>query len=182
MQAARERFPQSWVVWKFDGQLNLEVQGPKTADVLEAAIASFRRAAELVDSLRVRADLLLLVGICLGHCGKRDEELSVYRQVIDIMPHNAPAHLYCVQCQPSLRATNPLATKIAAWIDSPEVDRLEKRHFHYALGHLFDRSGDAATAFRHFKQANELRACLTKRIDLKARRARRCNPPCPIPP
>jgi hypothetical protein len=40
---------------------------------------------------------------------------------------------------------------------------LQKRHLYYALGHLFDRSGDAATAFRHFQQANELRACVTKR-------------------
>src|SRR5580658_8309327 len=91
MQAARDRFPQSWVVWKFDGQVNLEERGPKAAAALEAAIASFRRAAELADRPPLRADLLLTVGICLGHCGKPDEELSVYREVIEMMPHNAPA-------------------------------------------------------------------------------------------
>jgi tetratricopeptide (TPR) repeat protein len=167
MQSARDRFPHSWPVWKFDGQINLEERGPKAAAALEAAIASFRRAAELADSLRVRADLFLSVGICLGHLGKREEELSVYRQVIEMMPHNAPAHLYSVQCQPELTASDPLAAKIAELIVSPQVDRSQKRHLHYALGHLFDRSGDPAAAFRHFQQANELRACVTKRPDLK---------------
>jgi tetratricopeptide (TPR) repeat protein len=168
IQAARDRFPQSWLLWKFEALINLEERGPKAPAALEAAIACFRRAAELADRLRVRADLLLSVGICLGHCGQRDEELSVYRQVIEMMPHNAPAHLYCVQCQPLLNANDQLAAKIAALIDSSQVDRLEKRHLHYALGHLYDRSGDPATAFRHFKQANYLRAGITKRTDLNA--------------
>jgi hypothetical protein len=168
LHAARERFPQSWLLWKFEALTHLEERGPKPTAPLDAAIAAFRRAADLADSLSVRADLLLSVGICLGHLGKREEELSVYRQVIEITPHNAAAYSYCVQCQPALTASDPLASKIAELIDSPQVDRLAKRHLHYALGHLFDRSGEPAAAFLHFRQANELRDCVTKRPDLKS--------------
>jgi tetratricopeptide (TPR) repeat protein len=166
IERARERFPESWVVWKFDGLIDLEERGRNRAQSLEAAVLAFRRAAELAGSGRNRAELLLQVGGCLGHLGRPDEELAVYRQVMDMLPYGALAYLYGVQCQPVLDARDPLAGTIAGLIESPAIDRFEKRFLHYALGHLSDRSGDWAAAFPQFRQANELRACVTKRADL----------------
>ena len=168
IEAARERFPESWVVWKFDGLIHLEERGRERAQALESATLCFRRAAELANSLANRAELLLQVGTCLGHCGKPEEELAVYGQVMEIMPHHALAYLYWVQSQPGLDVHDPIAGTIAKLIESAEVDRFDKRFLHYALGHLCDRSGDWAAAFGHFRQANDLRACVTQRTDLDA--------------
>ncbi len=168
IEAARERFPESWVVWKFDGLIHLEERGRERAQALESATLCFRRAAELANSLANRAELLLQVGTCLGHCGKPAKELAVYRQVMEMRPHHALAHLYWVQAQPELDAHDPIAGRIAGLIESAEVDRFDKRFLHYALGHLCDRSHEWAAAFRHFRQANDLRACVTQRTDLNA--------------
>jgi tetratricopeptide (TPR) repeat protein len=149
---AQERFPLSWVVWKTWGQLY------SAESAFQEAIKCFERQLELAPTNRVRLTALLCISDCLQHSSRKDAALATLRQAIDLAPYDGRAYYHVVECQPTLDASDGIAKQLENILQSGLMPLRETQHLHYALGALYDRSDEPAIAFRHFKEANDLRS------------------------
>jgi tetratricopeptide (TPR) repeat protein len=149
--AATGRFPTSWAVWNRLGVLHLD------ASRHAEAIRCLRRAAELALTPRARAKTLFRMGECLDTMGQKSEAASCLYESVDIDPGRTAPYHYLASCQPEVDASSEYAQRLVRLLQSASVALPERRHLHYALGLLNDRSERPAEAFAHFHIANDLR-------------------------
>jgi tetratricopeptide (TPR) repeat protein len=148
---AQRFFPESTIVWHVLGVL-----ADKRGDVDEA-VRCFRTRAEFESTHRTKVAALWAAAERLSEAG-REHAVACYRELLDLAPDNLLAYERLLDCLNVRDPTDPLVEKAREFLSSPKVDLSSKSHLHYAVGHVYDRHGDAAAAFAHFSRANALRA------------------------
>lgn len=150
----RKLYPDAWQVWMLSGALSL------TESDTGEAISCFERQMQLAPTPQSQANALLHMADCYEAMAKADEAATSYRRVVAVDPSRAGAYFHLVNCDQDLNARDGITLAITKLLESPHLEELEKRHLHYALGHLYKRADEPGLAFSHFRHANHLRARL----------------------
>jgi tetratricopeptide (TPR) repeat protein len=99
----------------------------------------------------------------LGHAleaeGRLDEAAAKFREALRLDPHNARATAALSQLAAAgrHRFSDEEVRAIARRADRDDLPAEDRHPLHFALGLVFDRAGDHAAAFAHYRRGNELR-------------------------
>lgn len=82
---------------------------------------------------------------------------TIYKLVIDVAPERASGALCeVIESRRVSDISDPLSIQAKEFLCSTEIEIEDRRHLHFALGGIYDRSGDATSAIAHYSVANHL--------------------------
>jgi tetratricopeptide (TPR) repeat protein len=148
---AKDRFPTSWLVWRALGFCQAE------RSEIVAALGSFRKAIELAPTEHARIDALYRLADCLDETGQREDAILVYREIGGLAPDDALIQSRLVDCEDGADTMQKYAESLLAVLRTHSATRSQRRHLHYALGQIYDKTDRPVEAFAHLHVANELR-------------------------
>jgi tetratricopeptide (TPR) repeat protein len=151
LQAATELLPTYSHIWGLLGDAYSSLNDS------DSAIRCYERQFESAPTPRTKVFALERIALMLAVAGRKDAAISMFRQVLSLSPHNGCAYYWLTDCHHTSDPSDPLVMEIRQLLASPTVQS-DRSDLHYALGAVYDRSGETGTAFAHFQLANQLRA------------------------
>jgi tetratricopeptide (TPR) repeat protein len=129
---------------------------------IDEAIACFREALRL-DPRRVKSRNNL--GNALETQGKMDEAVVEFQEALRLDPHNAfaTAALSNLAAAGHFRFSEEQIRAIAERVIRKDLPLEDRQPLHFALAVLFDRAGDYAQAFEHYRAGNDIRNAIERR-------------------
>ena len=136
--------------------------GLRYLDRIEEAIACFREALRLKpDYVQARNNL----GNALEAVGKIDEAVAAFEETLRMDRDNAfaTAALSTLASVGHYRFSASQIEAALARVRRLDLPTDDRRELHFALAAEFDRTGDCARAFEHYRAGNELRKQMERR-------------------
>ena len=127
--------------------------------VILSGIGEYERSsriyAELLDEYPANAKVWLSYGHVLKTEGRQVEGIDAYRRSIGRDPAFGEAYWSLANLK-TFRFTEADLSAMRAQVARPELDDVNRLHFHFALGKASEDSGDHAQAFGHYATGNAL--------------------------
>jgi tetratricopeptide (TPR) repeat protein len=164
LMEAIDRFPQSWRLWSMVGLVNGR-RGNQSEE-----IDCLTKAASLACSEHTHRRTLFQLAEAFENGSQQEKAVALYQKILEEDPHVTPAYYHLVDCQRSMNASDPLRTVIEDVLATKELPEHEAVHLHFALGHLYHRSGLYDQAFPHFAKGNEYRGRLVRMAEIDSLR------------
>ena len=124
-----------------------------------ASIGEVSRAASLYQAILKDApandELWLNYGQALKHAGRREESVAAFRHCLSLAPGRGDAH-WSLQNMSSALAPPAEMAAMRAQLAGGRLSPESRFHFHYALAHALEKSGDYAESFSHYAAGAKL--------------------------
>ncbi|MGH8864026.1 MAG: tetratricopeptide repeat protein, partial [Burkholderiales bacterium] len=127
--------------------------------VILGGIGEYERSSQIYAQLLAEYPANARVWLSYGHVlkteGRQDEGIAAYRRSIACDPGLGDAYWSLANLK-TFRFTETDLASMRAQLTRPDLDDLNRVHFHFALGKASEDSGDHAQAFEHYAKGNAL--------------------------